>query len=215
MPTWSWGMSDLRTNTLRGVLAEFIVSRAVGSASAGRVEWDAYDVMTPEGVKVEVKACAYLQGWPQTSLTRIVFSGLSARVLDPETNGYAGERQYNADVYVFAVQTATSHDALGRARHVAVALLRGLSGGREGDRLPQPEPRGGSAHGARARFSAGARRSDPEYGRPRRLTFRSVTRTMSRATVRAWRSPGRSRSCGSSSNAMRPCFSQPGCHRRR
>lgn len=109
---WSWGMSDLRTNTLRGVFAEFIVSRAVGAASACRVEWDPYDVMTPDGHKVEVKACAYLQGWPQTSLTRILFSGLSARVLDPSTNDYSGERKYNADVYVFAVQTATSHETL-------------------------------------------------------------------------------------------------------
>ena len=34
----------------------------------------------------------------------------SARLLDEAAGTYAGERGYNADVYVFAVQTATSHD---------------------------------------------------------------------------------------------------------
>ncbi|WP_426593819.1 hypothetical protein ACPPVS_18840 [Cellulomonas sp. McL0617] len=109
---WSWGMSDLRTNTLRGVFAEFIVSRAVGSSSVRRIEWDAYDVVTPDGVRIEVKASAYLQGWSQHALSRISFSGLSARLLDEGANAYAGDRLYNADVYVFAVQTATSHDDL-------------------------------------------------------------------------------------------------------
>ncbi|WHP18058.1 hypothetical protein [Cellulomonas sp. ES6] len=108
---WSWAMSDLRSNTLRGVLAEFIVTRAVGSGSVRRVEWDAYDVVTPSGVRVEVKAAAYLQGWSQPRLSRISFSGLSARTLDGSVNAYAGDRDYNADVYCFAVHTATSHES--------------------------------------------------------------------------------------------------------
>lgn len=109
---WAWGMSDLRTNTLRGVFAEFIVTRAVGSGAARRVEWDAYDVVTPTGVRVEVKAAAYLQGWSQRRLSRISFAGLSARSLDPIANAYTGDRAYNADVYCFALQTATDHESL-------------------------------------------------------------------------------------------------------
>lgn len=107
---WSWGMSNLRTNTLRGVLAEFIVTRAVASTSVRRVEWDPYDVVTPVGTRVEVKSGAYLQGWAQPELSRIVFTGLSARLLDEALNTYTGERGYNADVYCFAVQTATTHE---------------------------------------------------------------------------------------------------------
>lgn len=107
---WRWAMSDLRTNTLRGIVAEFLVTRAVRSPSARRVEWDPYDVVTPEGVLVEVKCGAYLQAWPQQRLSRITFSGLSARRLDESLGNYAGDRAYNADVYVFAVLTATSHD---------------------------------------------------------------------------------------------------------
>lgn len=107
---WRWGMSELRTNTLRGVMAEFIVSKAVGSTAPGRVEWDPYDAVTPDGIRIEVKCGAYLQAWSQQRLSRIVFSGLSARLLDEAAGTYVGERGYNADVYVFAVQTATSHD---------------------------------------------------------------------------------------------------------
>ena len=109
---WSWGMSDLRNNTLRGVVAEFLVARAVGAEAPYRVEWDPFDVITPAGVRIEVKSAAYLQSWEQKRPSRIVFSGLSAQLLDAETGVYAGERGYNADVYVFAVQTARSHDVL-------------------------------------------------------------------------------------------------------
>src|SRR3954454_19819551 len=41
---WAWGMSDLRANAVRSLLAEFLVARAVGAATAPRIEWDAYDV---------------------------------------------------------------------------------------------------------------------------------------------------------------------------
>ena len=46
---WRFAMNDLRMNNVRGYLAEFLVARAVG-ASGHRIEWDAYDVLTPDGV---------------------------------------------------------------------------------------------------------------------------------------------------------------------
>lgn len=106
---WAWGMSDLRTNTVRSLLAEFLVARAVGAASKPRVEWDAYDVLTPEGIRLEVKSGAYLQAWEQSRLSTVVFGGLSARTWSP-TDGYNTASSYNADAYVFAVLTATEHD---------------------------------------------------------------------------------------------------------
>ncbi|MUL34818.1 hypothetical protein [Gloeocapsopsis dulcis] len=60
---WQWSSSDLLSNTLRGRLAEFLVASALGVASGTRVEWDAIDVVSPSGVKVEVKSSAYLQSW--------------------------------------------------------------------------------------------------------------------------------------------------------
>ncbi len=51
-----------------------------------------------------MKSAGYLQGWPQRKLSRITFSGLTARRWSPES-GYSGEREVRADVFVFAVQT--------------------------------------------------------------------------------------------------------------
>lgn len=104
---WSYAMSDLRVNNVRGYLAEFLVARAVG-ATGSRVEWDAYDVLAPGGIKIEVKSSAYLQVWDQWRPSRIVFTGLTGRTWTPQT-GESPEASYNADVYVFCVHTAQDH----------------------------------------------------------------------------------------------------------
>lgn len=101
-------MSNLVTNNVRGYLAEFLVAKAVG-ASGPRVEWDAFDVLTPEGVKVEVKSAGHLQAWRQRRLSRISFGSMVGRTWTPE-DGESAEATLNADVYVFAVQTATRHE---------------------------------------------------------------------------------------------------------
>ncbi len=101
-------MSDLRTNNVRGYLAEFLVAHAVG-AEGNRVEWDAFDVLTPDGVKVEVKSSAYLQVWEQRRVSRIQFTGLRSRTWTPQ-DGESAEASLNADVYVFAVHLTTRHD---------------------------------------------------------------------------------------------------------
>ncbi len=105
---WRFAMSDLRMNNVRGYLAEFLVARAVG-ATGPRVEWDAYDVLAPDGTRIEVKASAYVQAWAQRRPSRITFTGLTGRTWTPE-GGSAEEQTFNADVYVFAVQTAVDHD---------------------------------------------------------------------------------------------------------
>ncbi|MGY1632232.1 hypothetical protein ACI784_11070 [Geodermatophilus sp. SYSU D01186] len=91
------------------MLAELLVARAVGAASRPRIEWDAYDVLTPEGIRLEVKSGAYLQAWEQSRLSTVVFGGLSARTWS-STDGYSAATSYNADAYVFAVHTSIDHD---------------------------------------------------------------------------------------------------------
>lgn len=105
---WAWSLSDLRTNTVRPMLAEFLVARALGAAHRPRIEWDAYDVRTPDGITVEVKSGAYLQAWAQSRLSTVRFGGLTARTWTAK-DGYSTAGSYNADVYVFAVLTATDH----------------------------------------------------------------------------------------------------------
>lgn len=103
-------MSDLRTNNIRGYLAEFMVARAVG-ATSGRVEWDPWDVTTPDGLKIEVKSSGFLQAWTQTKLSTPTFRVAPAYGWDPSTGTWSTGQQFHADVYVFCLHTARSHDA--------------------------------------------------------------------------------------------------------
>jgi hypothetical protein len=105
---WAWALSDLRANTVRPMLAEFLVATALCAEHRPRVEWDAYDVVSPEGVQVEVKSSAYLQAWTQARPSSIRFGGLNGRTWDPVA-GYAPAATYNADVYVFALLTGRDH----------------------------------------------------------------------------------------------------------
>lgn len=107
---WQWGFSDLRTNIVRGVLAEFFVASAVGDPSPLRNAWDNFDVTTPSGIRVEVKSSAYLQSWNQRRVSEIVFTGLTGRSWSAETSLYGEERELRADVYVFAIHTCREPD---------------------------------------------------------------------------------------------------------
>lgn len=105
---WRFAMSDLRTNNVRGYLGEFLVARAVGSAAA-RVEWDAWDVTAPDGTRIEVKTSGFLQSWAQTKLSRPTYRVAPAYGWDAAANLRSDEQLFHADVYVFCLQTATTH----------------------------------------------------------------------------------------------------------
>ncbi|MGI9255638.1 MAG: hypothetical protein ACR2PY_01740 [Salinispira sp.] len=102
---WRWSASDLMSNTMRGVLAEYIVCRAIGSDSDFRQEWDAYDILTPENIKVEIKSSAYLQAWKQKDYSKISFGIQPTQGWDARTGEYSGEKKRQADVYIFCVLT--------------------------------------------------------------------------------------------------------------
>lgn len=103
-------MSDLKVNNVRGYLAEFLVARAVG-ATAPRVEWDSWDVTSPDGVKIEVKTSGYIQAWGQSKLSVPTFRVAPAYGWDSTSGTWSESQSLNAHVYVFCLHTATSHDA--------------------------------------------------------------------------------------------------------
>ncbi|BCJ32304.1 hypothetical protein [Actinocatenispora sera] len=104
---WSWSSSDLLGNSLRGVFAEYLVGRALGCVDgAARREWDAVDLATVDGLRVEVKTGAYLQTWPQTGPSVIKFDVARKKSWDYSTNTSAQIASRGADVYVFCVFTA-------------------------------------------------------------------------------------------------------------
>lgn len=100
---WQWNQSDLLNNALRGTVAEFIVGKALGAVDGVRLEWDAYDLVTADGIKVEVKSAAYVQSWAQTKHSAIQFSIRPAMSWEASTNTYATEMGRSADVYVFCL----------------------------------------------------------------------------------------------------------------
>lgn len=99
---WRWSVSDILSNATRGRFAEFIVGTAIGlNPDNLRDEWDAYDLTTEEGIKIEVKSSAYIQSWSQKNFSTISFSIKPARFWDAETNWRHAEPERTADLYVF------------------------------------------------------------------------------------------------------------------
>ena len=100
---WKWNQSDILNNSLRGILAEFIVAKAVNAINETRVEWDAYDLLTADGIKIEVKSAAYLQSWQQSKNSIIQYNIRPTLAWEASTNTYTTEIKRTADVYVFCL----------------------------------------------------------------------------------------------------------------
>jgi len=100
---WQWSSSDLVGNALRGVLAEYIVASAIGCSDGTRTEWDAFDIETPEGVKIEVKSGAFIQSWEQKQYSTIQFGIRPTQGWDAKINTYSSQKIRQSDVYVFCV----------------------------------------------------------------------------------------------------------------
>lgn len=96
---WRWSGSNLLDNTYRGMLAEFLVARALELDSIARAEWGLYDLLYGD-IRIEVKSSAYVQSWEQTELYKPRFD-----IHVPVTEG---KRQ--SDVYVFSLLNETDRD---------------------------------------------------------------------------------------------------------
>ncbi|MCL2074605.1 MAG: hypothetical protein FWH18_11835 [Marinilabiliaceae bacterium] len=102
---WRWSTSDILSNTTRGRFAEFIVGTAVELNTKNiREEWDAYDLTTEEGIKIEVKSASYIQSWNQTKFSTISFSIKPTSVWEKvDTKIRRGKPKRHADIYVFCL----------------------------------------------------------------------------------------------------------------
>ena len=78
-----------------------IVACSLGIEDQERKEWAPYDLLTKEGIKVEIKSTRYLQTWGQKKLSAPVFGIQKTFAWDSETNTYEKEKKRQADVYVF------------------------------------------------------------------------------------------------------------------
>lgn len=109
---WQWYASDLASNALRGVLAEFLAASALGLTSATRLEWDLCDLRTENGLRIEVKPAVYIQAWRQTKLSPLRFDIRPTKGWDAATNEYHDTAARRSDVYVFCLLKTEVQDSL-------------------------------------------------------------------------------------------------------
>ncbi|MYC05731.1 MAG: hypothetical protein F4X57_00885 [Chloroflexi bacterium] len=103
---WEWYGSDILNNTERGIFAEYIVAFAINGVtvmSDAREGWDSYDLISPDGVKIEVKSSGYKQSWKQEKESIPTFDIARKLVWDAETDTFSDDQVRSADVYVFCL----------------------------------------------------------------------------------------------------------------
>jgi len=98
---WQWSVSDLLSNITRGRLAEFIVATALRvDLKEPRDEWLSYDLLTPDGIKVEVKSAAFIQSWEQKKISTAIFSAKQTKYWNSQLNSFDTTIKFQADIYV-------------------------------------------------------------------------------------------------------------------
>src|SRR5690625_5108960 len=101
---WQWSVSDILNNTTRGKFAEFIVGTAIEmDPKKLRDGWDAFDIKTDNGIKMEVKSAAYIQSWNQKKYSTISFSIRKTKYWDANDGMFGNEAKRHADLYVFCL----------------------------------------------------------------------------------------------------------------
>lgn len=103
---WRWSSSNLLDNTMRGLLAEYLVGLATNCVGTSvRQEWDAHDLKTGDGITIEVKSSSHLQSWHQVRPATLRFGIAPHLVWDAATATYSTSPSRPADVYVFCIFT--------------------------------------------------------------------------------------------------------------
>ena len=115
MDFWCWAFSDLIDNTLRGVLAEFLVysslNRIVPHDTQMRENWLPFDVTSRSGRRIEVKSGAYIQAWtPENIFAQIRFDIGKKLAWYNATATSSTVAKRNCDLYVFCLFTAKTKD---------------------------------------------------------------------------------------------------------
>jgi hypothetical protein len=111
---WRWALGDLRMNTARGYLVEYLVAQALKDETPVRVEWGPYDARGLDGTLVEIKTAGYLQSWVtrRRSTPSWSFKSVRAdRVWSDEQAAYLPiDPATRVHVWVFALQTCDDPD---------------------------------------------------------------------------------------------------------
>ena len=100
---WSWAYSDCINNTTRGVLAEFLVAKALKiNLDKPRDAWAKYD-LTYNGYGVEIKSASYHQRWSQKKISTIIYNISSTKAWDENTNIQEKYSKRQSSFYVLCI----------------------------------------------------------------------------------------------------------------
>jgi hypothetical protein len=124
MDFWKWAFSDLCDDDVKGIFAEWLVLKLLGIPGIRRISWANSDIITPEGVRIEIKSSSYWQSWklldetgalrptplyPISPKTQIRFAGLRAREAVTVPNS-TEPQLLKSHVYVFAFQNEKDNE---------------------------------------------------------------------------------------------------------
>lgn len=102
---YEWAYGDLLSNTIRPLIAEWLVAKALDQINRYREEWASYDIKL-DSTCIEVKSAAYLQSWHNgTSKPSTISFDIAQRgwAWDPASLKNIPLQQRAADIYIFCV----------------------------------------------------------------------------------------------------------------
>jgi hypothetical protein len=106
---WRWAFADLCDDDVKGWFAEWLVGLLLGLPQTRRISWAGSDHVTPEGVRIEVKASAYWQSWKliEEDGTAKLVEAVSVNQNSRVAFGSLRSKDvaiYRSDLYIFAFQ---------------------------------------------------------------------------------------------------------------
>ncbi|MES2569918.1 MAG: hypothetical protein V4710_07660 [Verrucomicrobiota bacterium] len=122
---WKWAFGDLCDDDLKGYFAEWMVRVLMGLPLTRRVSWADSDIITPCGLRIEVKSSAYWQSWKlvnedgtrkpmpppvDPARKKVVFGGLRSGT-SVDTSPQLTAPAFKSDIYVFCLHTQTDPTA--------------------------------------------------------------------------------------------------------
>lgn len=97
---WSWAYSDLMQNITRGYVAQYIVAWALGVDDKPSNPWQSFDLLAPNGKRIEVKSTASLQAWTHGKKSRKPLFVIEPKRPYDGVLGLGPKADWNADLYV-------------------------------------------------------------------------------------------------------------------
>ncbi len=121
---WSWAYSNVMDNAERGALAEYLVACALDVSDNVRINWDSYDLLSRDGVRIEVKSSGYLQSWGQNKLSRLTFGIQPTFGWENSTNTYSDENPLDTSQWEFyLLLTANLDEKVGMQKRITLSSL--------------------------------------------------------------------------------------------